>query len=80
MKIPRPKQIYEGWRRHNWYEIICLAEDADTLETLVIYKQIPKNDEEIDDDKIYAKSLKSFMEEVEVDGKMVPRYKEIKRG
>jgi len=81
MKLPRPGQIYEGHRRHNWYEVIYLAEDAETMEANVIYRQIRKENEDsnFDEDKVYVRSLKSFMEELEVNGTKIHRFIEVKK-
>ena len=80
MKHPKPGQFYEGHRNHHIYEIITVAEDADTLDLYVIYKQLPDEGEEPLDDKVYARSVKSFMEDIEQkDGSKIPRFKEVKK-
>jgi hypothetical protein len=79
MKHPRPGQFYEGHRNHHIYEIITVAEDAETLELYVIYRQLPDKADEVIDEKVYARLVKSFMEEIELaDGTKVHRFKEVK--
>jgi hypothetical protein len=80
MKHPHAGQFYEGFRNHHVYEVIAIAEDAETLDLYVVYKQLPDKQDEIIDDKVYTRLIKSFTEEVELaDGTKVPRFKEIKK-
>ena len=80
MKHPRPGQYFEGFRNHNIYEVITIAEDAETLDLYVVYKQLPKEGEECLDDKVYARLIKSFMEEIELaDGTKIPKFREVKK-
>jgi len=50
------------------YEVIGLAKHSETLEDLVVYKAL------YDDGQIWVRPLKMFLEEVEVNGKKVPRF------
>jgi hypothetical protein len=51
------------------YELICIAKHTETEEKLVVYKN--EKDEE------FARPYDMFFEEVEHEGKMVPRFMEI---
>jgi cyclomaltodextrinase len=64
--------IYEHYKG-NRYEAIGVAKHSETLEELVVYKAL------YGDGQIWIRPLKMFMEEVEVDGKMVPRFKPMER-
>lgn len=51
------------------YELICIAKHTETEEKLVVYKN-EKGEE-------FARPYDMFFEEVEHEGKMVPRFMEI---
>ena len=63
-----------GKYRHfkgNEYEVIGLAKHSETLEDLVIYRALyGKND-------LWVRPLSMFIEEVEVAGQKIPRFKYI---
>ena len=52
------------------YEVIGLAKHSETLEELVVYKALYQPEGE----NLWVRPLKMFMEEVEVDGKKMPRF------
>lgn len=51
------------------YEVIGLAKHSETLEDLVVYKD--------SSGELWVRPVKMFLEEVEVNGKKVPRFKYI---
>ena len=57
-------QHYKGGK----YEVIGIAKYSETNEELVIYCDIK------DDQKIWARPLAMFLEEVEIEGKKMPRF------
>lgn len=62
---PGKYQHYKG----NYYEVIGTAKHSETLEEMVIYKAL------YGEEQLWARPLKIFLEEVEVNGKKIPRFK-----
>ncbi len=56
---------YKGKR----YRVIGVAQHSETLEELVVYQKL------YDDRGLWVRPLKMFLEDVEVEGKKVPRFK-----
>ena len=52
------------------YEVLGIAKHSETLEESVFYKKLS-------DDSFWVRPLKMFTEEVEFDGKKIPRFKYI---
>ena len=76
MNNKTPK-IQIGKYRHykgKHYEVIGVAKNSETLEDLVIYKALYKSDE-FENGALWARPLKMFLEEVQVDDKKVARFK-----
>ncbi len=59
---------YKGKR----YEVIGIAKHSETLEELVVYRAL------YGEHDLWARPLKMFLEEVEIRGKKIPRFKLIK--
>jgi hypothetical protein len=55
----------------NEYEVIGMAKHSETQEDMVVYKAL------YGDNQIWVRPLKMFIEEVEVDGKMISRFEYI---
>ncbi|MDD3102443.1 MAG: DUF1653 domain-containing protein [Patescibacteria group bacterium] len=53
------------------YEVIGIAKHSETLEELVVYKKL------YGDHDLWVRPLKMFIENVEVNGKKMPRFKYI---
>jgi cyclomaltodextrinase / maltogenic alpha-amylase / neopullulanase len=69
MSIPK-LGIYEHYKGKR-YEVLGLAKHTETLEELVAYKNLS------DDSEFWVRPLKMFLEDVKVNGKIVPRFKKI---
>ncbi|MFA5047756.1 MAG: DUF1653 domain-containing protein [Patescibacteria group bacterium] len=52
-------------------EVLGVAYDSETLEERVVYKELKDND-------LWVRPLSMFLEEVEINGQKVPRFKFIK--
>lgn len=55
----------------NEYEVLGVAKHSETMEELVVYKAL------YGEEDLWVRPLEMFTEEVEVDGKMVPRFEYI---
>lgn len=62
--------VYEHYKG-NRYEVIGVAEHTETQEAMVVYGALEG------ERKIWTRPLAVFLQEVEVDGKRVPRFKYI---
>ena len=62
------------------YEVIGIARHSETLEELVVYKALYQNDPPsinlrgTKGENLWVRPLKMFLEEVEVEGKKMPRF------
>lgn len=62
------KGIYEHYKG-NKYELLHIAKHFETLENMVVYKALYGEGE------IWVRPLSMWSEQVEIDGKSVPRFK-----
>ena len=63
LKVGKYKH-YKG----NEYEVIGVAKHSETLEELVVYRAI------YGEGQVWVRPLKMFLEEIEVNGKKIPRF------
>jgi hypothetical protein len=61
---------YQHLKSGKLYRVIGVAKHSETLEDLVIYESLYDNSVS----KLWARPLKMFLEKVEVNGKIVPRF------
>lgn len=72
-KIPSiPLGIYEH-HKGNHYEVIEVARHSETLEPLVVYRAL------YGERALWVRPFGMFLEEIDVDGKQIPRFRFIKR-
>lgn len=64
--------IYQHYKG-NRYEVVGVAKHSETLEDLVVYKPLYENKTS----DLWVRPLEMFMEEVEVNGKRVPRFRRV---
>jgi len=64
--------IYEHYKG-NRYRVIGIAKHSETLEDLVVYESLYENKVS----KLWVRPLSMFLEEVEVNGRKIPRFKYI---
>jgi hypothetical protein len=62
-------QHYKGGK----YLVIGLAKHSETLEELVVYVALHENSQS----NLWVRPLKMFLESIEKNGKMIPRFKKI---
>lgn len=65
--------IYRHYKNKD-YRVICRATDTETNEDVVVYQAL------YDDRRTWVRPVKMFVEDVEVDGKMIPRFRFILGG
>lgn len=61
---------YRHSKTGNFYRVIGVAKHSETLEDVVVYECLYENAKS----KIWVRPLKMFVEKVEIDGKMLPRF------
>lgn len=69
------KELKLGRYRHfkgKEYEVIGVAKHSETLEEMVVYKAL------YGEGQTWVRPLAMFLEEVEIDGKKIPRFQYIK--
>jgi len=63
-------QHYKG----KYYEVIGIAKDSETLGDLVVYRALYYS-EEFGNNALWVRPLSEFIETVQVNGKLIPRFK-----
>lgn len=63
--------IYEHYKKKTKYKAYFAAKHSETLEDLVVYEALYENETS----RYWVRPLAMFMEDVEFDGKTVPRFK-----
>ncbi len=66
--------IYKHSKTGNLYKVHFVAKHSETLDDLVVYEALYKNDKS----QYWVRPLAMFEEIVTVDGKQVPRFEFIK--
>ena len=67
-----------GCYRHykgKYYEVLGIARHSETREELVVYKALYET--EFGPESLWVRPKRMFLEKVEVDGRMVPRFKPV---
>lgn len=67
---PGRYQHYKG----NMYEVIGVARHSETLKEVVVYRALYQDDE-LSKKALWVRPREMFLEEVDADGKKVPRFK-----
>lgn len=65
--------IYEHYKKKR-YELIGIARNSDTLEEFVVYRAL-YDSEEFGDHALWVKSKSAFLEDEEIDGVRMPRFR-----
>lgn len=61
-------QHYKG----KYYQVLGMAKHSETLEELVVYQAL------YDEQALWVRPLKMFLENIELEGKIMPRFKLVK--
>lgn len=65
--------IYEHYKKKR-YQVIGIARYKDTMEDVVVYRAL-YDSEEFGNNALWVQPKMRFLEEVEIDGKLVPRFR-----
>ena len=65
--------VYEHYKGKR-YEVIGVGRHSETLEELIVYRAL-YDSKEFGKNSLWVRPKKMFLEQVEIDGKMVPRFK-----
>ncbi len=66
---------YQHSKTGNFYNVLGIAKHSETHEDLVVYECLYDNPLS----KLWVCPLKMFLEEVEIDGKKVPRFRFVEK-
>jgi len=73
INTPEPG-IYKHYKEGKRYRVLGTSKHTETGERTVMYEPLYETD---DEDRFCNRPLEMFLDEVEVDGKAVPRFKQI---
>lgn len=79
MKANNMSKIELGLYKHykgKLYSVLMNVVNSETLEDMVVY-QAQYNSEEFGNQAVWVRPAKMFLEEVEVDGIKIPRFKQV---
>ena len=62
--------VYEHYKNGKKYRVLGVAKHSETLEDMVVYEALYENEMS----KLWVRPLAMFLEEVEFNGKQVPRF------
>lgn len=62
--------------KNKLYEVLGTAHHSETFEELVVYRALYVH-EEFGENALWVRPLKMFIETVEVDGNVIPRFQKI---
>ena len=62
---------YQHSKTGNFYQVLAVGKHSETLEDLVIYECLYDNPRS----KVWVRPMRMFMEDVELNGNIVPRFK-----
>ncbi|NTU46888.1 DUF1653 domain-containing protein [Candidatus Roizmanbacteria bacterium] len=65
--------VYQHYKTKNYYRVLGVAKHTETLEKLVVYESLYDNP----GNKLWVRPLDMFLEELEIDGKKIPRFQYI---
>lgn len=71
-----PQAIKLGKYRHykgKYYEVLGVAHHSETLEPLIVYKEL-YDSPEFGNTALWVRPLAMFVENVEIEGKLIPRF------
>ena len=63
--------LYQHYKNKNFYRVICLAKDSESLEDIVVYEAQYTNPIS----KMWTRSYSEWSAEVELNGVKQPRFK-----
>lgn len=66
------KGVYRHSKKGHLYEVLGVAVQTETDEPLVIYRPLYENEFEL-----FARPYAMFIEEVEINGRIVPRFEKV---
>jgi len=75
--MPKSKNILSGVYQHykgKKYLVLGVAKHSETKEDLVVYVCLYDNDMA----SLWARPIAMFQEEVEIDGKLIPRFRKLR--